>query len=254
MLSNPQYSALSADKRGEYAAADLVEECVAVCLGAFEQLNNSTFGVSEVEKTCRLPLDGAVSLYGRIDRVDSSGDMVRVIDYKTGAIDSSANMYYMGLRLQLPIYLAAASQGRRAVGAYYFPAAVTYEEAHDGVFRLSGYMDGSEDVVRSMDTTLADGDKSRYVNAALNGKNPDSALSREDFSDFLAYAGLVARRGAREMAAGNVRPSPAPGACKYCSLSGSCGFAVGADGDERPGQSVTCKGIAEIVRHERGDK
>lgn len=254
LLARPQYSALSADKRGEYAAASLIEECVSVCLGAFEQLNNSTFGVAEVEKTCRLPLDGPVSLYGRIDRVDSSGDMVRVIDYKTGSIDSSASQYYMGLKLQLPVYLAAAAHGRRAVGAYYFPAAVTYEEEHDGVFRLSGYMDGSEDVVRSMDTTLADKEKSRYVDAALNGKNPDSALSREDFADFLTYAGLVARLGAREMSAGNVRPSPASNACKYCSLSGSCGFAVGVDGEERPRQTISCKQIAEIVREERGDK
>lgn len=254
LLSDPKYSALSADKRGEYAASQLIDEAVEVCLGAFEQLKNSTFGVAEVEKNCRLPLDGGLSLYGRIDRVDTSGDMVRVIDYKTGAIDSSAPLYYMGLKLQLPVYLSASAQGRRAVGAYYFPAAVVYETSHDGVFRLSGYMDGSEDVVRSTDITLEDKQKSRYVDACLNGKNPDSALDRDDFTDFLLYSTLVARRGAAEMSAGNVDPSPAPGACQFCPLSGSCGFSVGVDGDERPRETINCRGIANIVKEERGDK
>ncbi len=254
LLADPRYSALSADKRGEYAASQLIDESVAVCLGAFEQLKNSSFTVSEVEKTCRLPLDGGLSLYGRIDRVDIGGDMVRVIDYKTGAIDSSPSLYYMGLKLQLPIYLSASSSGRRPVGAYYFPAAVAYESERDGVFRLNGYMDGSEDVVRSMDSTVQDKQRSRYVDACLNGKNPDSALSTEDFADFLAYSSLVARRGAAEMTAGNVAPSPAFDACRYCKLSGSCGFAPGADSLPREKASVKCSGIAAIVRKERGDE
>ena len=254
MLSEPKYSALSADKRGEYAASQLIDECVSVCAGAFEQLKNSSFSVGEVEKNCRLPLDGGLSLYGRIDRVDYSGDMVRVIDYKTGAIDSSAPLYYMGLKLQLPVYLSASSKGRRAVGAYYFPASFNYEGEHDGVFRLSGYMDGSEDVVRSTDTTLEEKCKSRYVDAYLGGKNPDSALEREDFADFLTYSTLVSRKGAAEMTAGNVQPSPALDACRYCALSGSCGFALGTDGEARAKVSINCKGIAEIVKRERGDK
>lgn len=254
LLATPAYSALSADKRGEYAAVRLIDECVSVCLGAFEQLKNSSFSVGEVEKICRVPLDGGLGLYGRIDRVDYSGDMVRVIDYKTGAIDSSAPLYYMGLKLQLPIYLSASASGRRAVGAYYFPASVVYEGKRDGVFRLSGYMDGSEDVVRSTENSLQDKQKSSYVEAYLNGSAVDSAMSREDFADFLLYSNLVARRGAAEMTAGNVDPSPAADACAYCKLSGSCGFAVGTDGDERQKFSVTCKGIAAIVRKERGEE
>lgn len=254
LMRTPAYSALSADKRGEYSASALISEATAVCLGAFEQLRCSTFSVSEVEKNCRLPLDGGLSLYGRIDRVDSSGDMVRVIDYKTGSYDSSAPLYYMGLKLQLPIYLSASARGRRPVGAYYFPASVVYESEREGVFRLDGYMDGSEDVIKSTDTTLEGEGKSRFVNAGLGVKNPDSALSEEDFGDFLLYSSLVARRGAAEMTAGNIAPSPVADACVYCPLSGSCGFAVGRDGEARPRPSVNCKGIAAIVRSERGDE
>ncbi len=253
LLSDPGYSALTAEKRGEYASSRFVGEAVEVCLGAFEQLKNSSFAVAEVEKSCRLPLDGGLSLYGRIDRVDRGGDMVRIIDYKTGAIDSSPSLYYMGLKLQLPIYLSAAAGGRRPVGAYYFPAGVIYRSERDGVFRLEGYMDGSEDVVRGTERDIAEGVRSRYVDACIGGKNPDSALDREDFADFLAYSSLVARRGAEEMASGNVRPSPALDACKYCSFSGSCGFVEGVDGVPRAKVSVSCKGIAQVVKKQRGD-
>ena len=254
LLADPRYSSLSANKRGEYAASRLIDESVAVCLGAFEQLKNSTFGVAEVEKVCRLPLDGGLSLYGRIDRVDSSGGMVRVIDYKTGAIDCSAPLYYMGLKLQLPIYLSASSKGKRAVGAYYFPASVTYESRRDGVFRLKGYMDGSEEVVRSTDTTLEGDVKSQYVDAYLKAKYPEGTLPGDEFADFLEYSTLVARQGAREMTQGNVDPSPAFDACAYCKLAGSCGFAVGIDGDPREKHSVKCQGIAHIVRREKGEE
>lgn len=254
LLSSPKYSALTSDKRGEYSAQALIEEAVEVCLGAFEQLKNSSFRVAEVEKTCRLALDGGTSLYGRIDRVDDCGDMVRVIDYKTGATDNSAASYYMGLKLQLPVYLLASADGRRAVGAYYFPAKVEYEEQHDGVFRLKGYMDGSEDVVKSSDSTVKEKQKSSYVDAYLNGRQVESALSREDFADFLLYSSLVARKGAEEMSGGNASPSPAEGACNRCPLAGSCGFAVGLDGEERKKAKVDCRAIAGIVRKQRGDE
>lgn len=254
LLSSPRYSALNADKRGQYSADALTEEAVEVCLGAFEQLKNSSFRVAEVEKNCRLALDGGATLFGRIDRVDDCGDMVRVIDYKTGSTDNSASSYYMGLKLQLPVYLLASSKGRRAVGAYYFPAKVEYEDAHDGVFRLKGYMDGSEDVVRSSDTVVEEKQKSSYVDAYLNGRQVESVLSREDFADFLLYSSLVARQGAAEMAQGYASPSPAEGACKHCQLSGSCGFAAGLDGEERKKAKVDCRTVAGIVRKQRGDE
>lgn len=254
LLKEPKYSALSADKRGEYAARALIEECADICAGAFEQLKNSRFAVAETERVCRLTLDGGLSLHGRIDRVDVSGDMVRIIDYKTGSADSAAPLYYMGLKLQLPIYLLAAAKGRRAVGAYYFPASVTYESERDGVFRLSGYMDCSDEVMLSTQKDIAERQKSIYVNAYYRGQSIDSALPEQEFGDFLKYSSLVARRGAAEMKEGNVAPSPAPEACAFCALAGSCGFAAGINGEYREKISVNCRGIAGIVRRERGDE
>ena len=254
MLLTPAYSSLSDSKSGEYTAAELIKEAEAVSLGMYEQLANSGFKVEKCESRCEINLNGGVKINGRIDRVDSCGDMVRIIDYKTGSVDASATNYYMGLKLQLPLYLSAAAQGRRAVAAYYFPASVEYKSKADGVFRLQGFMDGSDDVVSTSDGTVQPKQKSAYFDAYLSGKKIDSAMDADTFADFLKYSVLVARNGADEMLEGNVTPSPSADACKYCKAGGSCGFAAGVDGEGRSHRTVKCSEIANIVKKARGDE
>lgn len=251
LLLTPAYSPLNSSKSGEYTAAELKKEAGTVCAGAYEQLANSSFAVEQCEARCELMLDGGVKINGRIDRIDSCGDMVRIIDYKTGSVDGSATPYYMGLKLQLPLYLTAAAAGRRAVAAYYFPASVEYKSKADGVFRLQGFMDGSDEVVSVSDTTLQPKQKSAYFDAYLSGKKLDGAMEPDEFADFLQYSAIVARRGAGEMLAGNIAPSPVEGACSFCKMGGSCGFAAGVDGTERTSRTVKCSDIAAIVKKQR---
>lgn len=254
LLSSPAYSALKDSESGEYVAAELVKEAGKVSAGAYEQLKNSRFEVEKCESKCEINLGGGLKIGGRIDRVDSFADMVRIIDYKTGTIDVSAPLYYMGLKLQLPLYLSAASVGRRAVGAYYFPASLEFKPKEDGVFRLRGFMDGSREVVSASDTTMEPQKKSAYFDAYLDRKNPDGAMDGGEFSDFLKYSVLVANCGSREMLGGNIQPSPVADACAYCKMGGSCGFSLGVDGAERKLKSVKCSDVAQIVRKERGDE
>ena len=253
-LEKPPYSSLTQTKSGQYTADVLIGEAVEVSSGMYEQLENSRFRVLATESKCEIELTDGIKLFGRIDRVDESGDMVRIIDYKTGTVDASASLYYTGLKLQLPLYLSAVSKGKRAAGAYYFPAAVEYTDKQDGVFRLQGFMDGSEEVVCASDKKVAEGEKSRYVNAYLNGRTVESSMPSEQFADFIAYSRLVAGGGAKEMLAGNISPSPAEGTCTYCPAGGSCGFAAGKNGEERKAPSVKCSTIAAIVRGGEGGK
>lgn len=253
LMDVPPYSSMKNSLSGEYTAAGLIKEAGKISCGMYEQLVNSKFKIAGAEIKCEIPLCDGVKLYGRIDRVDGYEDMVRIIDYKTGTVDSSATKYYMGLKLQLPLYLTAASKDKRGVGAYYFPAAEEYREKEDGVFRLQGFMDGSDEVVSVSDTTLKPKEKSAYFDAYLGGGRLDKAMPADVFADFITYSRLVARQGAEEMLEGNVQPSPAADACKYCKAGGSCGFALGADGEERSEKSVKCKDIADVVRKRRGD-
>lgn len=253
-LSNPPYSSLGDIKRGQYTAAELKKEAVKVAEGMFLQLKNSRFTVAYAEKKCEVALSPGIAIYGRIDRVDEFDGMVRIIDYKTGSIDCSPEKYYTGAKLQLPLYLLSVAEGKRAVGAYYFPAAVEYREKPDGTFRLQGFMDGSEDVVAAMDINLKPKQKSEYFDAYLNGKNSDKVMGEEVFENFLKYAKLIAHSGAEEMLSGNITPSPAESACEYCKMGGSCGFALGRNGAERSAPQIKCADIAEIAEKGGEDK
>ncbi|MDE6667521.1 MAG: PD-(D/E)XK nuclease family protein [Clostridia bacterium] len=251
-LSKPPYSSLVDSKSGKYVADELLSEAVKISDGMYRQIKNSSFRFAQAECGCEVQLSN-VKIYGRIDRVDESGDMVRIIDYKTGNIDATASKYYTGAKLQLPLYLLAVSKGKRAAGAYYFPASLEYKDKQDGVFRLQGFMDGSEEVVIASDSTVQPKMKSDYVNASLGGSRSESAMSRADFADFLEYSKLVADVGATEMLSGNIAPSPAEGTCRYCKAGGSCGVNLGKDGEERKTKSVKCSQIVGLVRKIKGD-
>ena len=65
---------------------------------AYRQIKNSDF---QVEKT-EAPVSGEF-FHGKVDRVDGTDKYVRVIDYKTGAIDDSPTSYYTGQKIQLEL-------------------------------------------------------------------------------------------------------------------------------------------------------
>lgn len=246
-LNQFPYNSLMQDGRGAYTAASLVEECTQISKGMYTQLEKSSFEISSAERVCSVPLEGGISVGGRIDRVDSCGDMVRVIDYKTGYHDGKAESYYMGLKLQLPLYLRAAAEGKRAAGAYYFPAKVEYSSKEEGAFCLKGFMDGSADVVKNSDNTVAEKERSAYVDAYLNGRKIEGAMEREEFASFLEYSGYIASDGAKQMIGGYVTPSPVAEACKRCAFSGCCSYDCSTSG-EREIKKVNCARVAQIVR------
>ncbi len=250
-LPRPPYSALSDTDGGKYVCNELVDEAVKISSGMYQQLKNSSFVFSEAERAGEINLSDGIKVYGRIDRVDESGDMVRVIDYKTGSIDAAASSYYSGKKLQLPLYLLAVSEGKRAVGAYYFPASVLYSDKSDGVFRLQGFMDCSDEVVGASDKNVQPKTKSSYVNANYQGKQLENTLMRDDFIDFLEYSRLISNSAVKEMTSGNITPSPIDGACEYCKMGGSCGVTLGKDVEERKTASVKCAEIAKIVQKQR---
>ncbi|MCD7729583.1 MAG: PD-(D/E)XK nuclease family protein, partial [Clostridia bacterium] len=252
LLTRPEYSALGENESGRYTAERLVYEAQEVAAGACEQLLAGSFRVRDAEKWYNLPLDGGVKVGGRVDRVDSCGELVRVIDYKTGTVDADENLYYAGVKLQLPLYLKAAAGNMRAAGAYYFPANLEYGDSEGGVFTLKGFMDGSDDVVRCSDSTVEEKKRSRYVDAYLNGRPLKSAMDRDTFTDFLNYSTLVARKGAKEIFSGNIAPSPYNGTCVYCRFGGMCGYSP-EDGNGREVSGMSGKKIADAVRRERGD-
>ena len=253
-LQRPEFSSLAQGAGGKTECQRLTAEAVSVCAGAYRQLAASNFKVRDVEKWYGIPLADGVRVSGKVDRVDECGDLVRVIDYKTGSVDADPDKYYAGVKLQLPLYLLAAAGKKRPAGAYYFPANIDFKDKEGGDFTLTGFMDAGEEVVKNSDITLQPKERSKYFDAYLNGRMLSGNLEEADFRDFIAYSALIARRGAEEMFGGNITPSPYSGACEYCKMGGMCGFAAGTDGEAREVSGVKCADIARAVRKQRGDE
>ncbi len=259
LLQKPPYCYLADTRRGGYSAEALAGEAVIVGLHAAEQLKNSDFAVLGAEQTFGYPgspfppvvLDSGarpVRLAGKIDRVDRSGDWLRVVDYKTGSFDVSAKSYYTGRKLQLELYLYAVSRAGRPAGAYYFPAraAFTGEDA-DSPFRMQGFTVGEDAVVAMSERGIAEGQKSRYIDAYYK-KRGKKLPDAEAFADFMEYSVLVSRNFVRETRAGCIAPSPYEGACDRCPYGGVCGF----DGTPRAAGRTDAADIIDIVRRRKG--
>lgn len=245
-LLSARFAALLDTDAGAYTAERLVGEGADVAAAAFRQLFLSAFRVKDTESAISLP---ELSLSGKTDRVDAAEDLIRVIDYKTGEIDDSPTAYYTGRRIQLELYLKAASEGGRAAGAFYFPASSAFTREGAAKFGMSGFFCDDDEVTSRMDPEQQEGQKSLLYNGG-KGVRSSAGLPREEFEDFLSYSVLVSRKAEREMKEGNVAPSPFEGACRYCKLRSLCGFS----GEPRKESGIDCKEIAAIVRRERGDE
>lgn len=254
LINKLPYSTLLDTASGAYSAEQLVDGAVKVCKGLFKHVNVSRFNVSEVETVKYLPLTDDINVKCKIDRVDSCGDMVRVIDYKTGDKSFYPASYYMGTQLQPALYLLSASQGMRPVGAYYFGASTDYSTDGKKEFAMNGIMDGSPDVVESSDFTVALGEKSALIGEKYVADPTRAKLDSRKFKDLIDYSVMVSKQGVAELVGGNVTPSPTGKTCDYCAFGGSCNFRVGIDGEARESKSASLDKIIEIVNEERGDE
>ncbi len=243
LLSSPRYAFLTDTGAGAYTGERLVKECGAVTAACYRQLRFSSFRVLSTEEEISLP---AIGLKGRTDRIDVSDGYVRIIDYKTGDIDDRAGAYYTGRKLQLELYLLAASEGKTPAGAFYFPAQETFTAEGEEPFRMKGFFVKDDEVLSRMDALRTEG-KSTFFEG---GGRSEKGLPQEDFNDFLNYALLVSGKAIGEMTEGNLAPSPYDGACDYCKFKGMCGFS----GETRKESSVSCAQIAAVVKAERGEE
>ncbi|MBO4385280.1 MAG: PD-(D/E)XK nuclease family protein [Clostridia bacterium] len=110
---------------------DVVETVKYTCLAVTRQIQSGSFRPDGCEVSfgrkdsvyppLRIEAGGAAFfISGVIDRVDRSGDMSRIIDYKSYAKDFEYSALKNGLQLQLPLY-AAAIDSAETVGMYYMP-------------------------------------------------------------------------------------------------------------------------------------
>lgn len=197
----------------------LAREATGMCSAIRTQLKAGSFRPLAMEKEFGFAgsdLEGVtldvcgkkVVLRGKIDRIDVSGDLVRVIDYKTGSVKFSLTDLHSGIKLQLPVYLAVMLKaGYRPAGAFYFSTLSDFGMTDPHM--LTGICSNDDEVLAAMDPHIAEGE-SGVVRVKRRGRKSYvcSGETGEDVRMLADYALRVSAIAAREISEGYIAPSP----------------------------------------------
>jgi ATP-dependent helicase/nuclease subunit B len=206
----------------------------------------------------RLSPDEAMNLRGRIDRVDVAKDdervYVKVMDYKSGTHSFELAAVYVGLQLQLIVYMNAALEvwAKKNPGKEIVPAALLYyhiddptvesaapltdEELEHAILqklRTSGVVSSDEEAIKRLDSTLSDKSDVIPVERKKDGTftAASSLMSREELRIVSSYVSAKVASLGREILDGRITKDPIDastvfpaGSCQYCPYQSSCGF------------------------------
>lgn len=233
----------------------LESEAVRLCENLYAELSISSFkpfatekwfGKNGEYKGISLNREEDIELVGKIDRIDQTDKYYRLIDYKTGKIESSAEDIYYGRKLQLALYLSALDDFKKEpAGVLYFPIR---NEFADGkakaleTYKMKGFILNEPDAIFGMDNTLCyESPKSRFIFPVLNaGKDAvkagligfrknDNLLTSEQMKSMASYAVAISTKAVKEMIEGYAEPSPYRHsntfACAHCEFKNVCGIA-----------------------------
>ena len=204
--------------------------------------------------------DEKLHLMGRIDRVDvcEQGDKVyvKVIDYKSGNKNFDLAAVYMGLDLQLVVYLNAALEyiskkydDRDTVipaGIFYYHIddpminadgsdPMTDEEINEkilGELKMSGLVNSDEEVYRLMDKDFDTRSSVIPVSVRKDGEfgQGSSVASTEEFKALSDYVNQKISEMGTEILNGDIKIEPHKRSekddpqCRYCDYAGICGY------------------------------
>ena len=207
-----------------------------------------SFGREDGKRALTLP--GGCVLEGRIDRIDEwrdgATDYLRVIDFKRGGKSLKLSEAYYGLRLQLPVYLAAAQRRRDALsaGVYYFTldeGIVDLQSADPGAveaerrkrFRMEGLMPSDPELLKALSPAPAEVLKLRTTASGA----PYKGIVTAEESDYRALTECALRRAEEHLSrirSGECAAAPArmeqSNPCTWCDWHKICLFDDRLDG------------------------
>ena len=207
-----------------------------------------------------------VLIKGKIDRMDvlemaehedGLERAVRIVDYKTGGDSVDVEHFRSGYKLQLMLYLKAATQKQevKPAGVFLFkireidadadmkniyPGREAMEERMEDAYKLEGIVLDDMDLIDAMDTEIGGASKVlpiKYVkkNGTYSGSSGGYLFSREEFEELSAQVDLQVERICREICDGkiDIRPKKEKKkdmegnyktSCKYCAYKSICMF------------------------------
>ena len=179
-------------------------------------------------------------LRGRIDRIDRAGNMLRVIDYKTGNKAFNLLSILNGKDLQLIVYLIAIDddpQNYEPIGAFYISLSDEIESLKDSItdekkiesmldkkFALDGLLiDKDGRALRLMDRD-SNGKTSSIVRRRTNYK-----IDEKDFKNLSKFVKTFVKDIIKDIKDGKIdlaplRENKSYSACTFCDYKGICKF------------------------------
>jgi ATP-dependent helicase/nuclease subunit B len=209
-----------------------------------EDMELSDFCPHEFEKIFSFTL-GDVVINGKIDRVDVSGNLIRVIDYKTGTKQFNYAEIEYGLNMQALIYLIAVADeynGFKPSGAFYrlvnggkmSSKSKAYGAAEDSGNLKDLYKNRMEtqnttglQFGEAKDITAINEKFKSKIGGRKNFINLEN-LSEEQFTEIAGNAAKQLREKLDDLYNGDVRAVPIyskVSPCKHCDYKQLCGNA-----------------------------
>ncbi len=215
------------------------------------QLKKTAFRPRRLEMEFKGSLKKGISILGRIDRVDTYEDKdtiyVRVVDYKSGSNELKLENVYMGVSLQLPIYLEQAVKefrkeygdvkNIRPAGLYYYQVQDPYTELDKPVFiteeekhlksalkmRLTGLSVNDDYIIEKLAGDFeAESDVVNISNSTRSKMK--NRIEADNLETVMEYADAKMVEIGENILKGNIEARPYSGACDYCIFKESCGY------------------------------
>ncbi|MHB8961570.1 MAG: PD-(D/E)XK nuclease family protein [Saccharofermentanales bacterium] len=161
--------------------------------------------------------DFPVLFRGKVDRIDSDGHHFRIVDYKSGVKKVDFDLWYAGLSLQLPAYIAAYRQSNP-----------------DKVPADAGYLQFIRPIIDLRNRDLTNAEQTVEAEIAKKTRISGTGLSPDDMVLASEYTVSRMRSLSSSLLRGRYGVNPkkiAKGAlpCEYCEYPGICGFEKSTD-------------------------
>ena len=268
-----KYSRYLNKKKYEYLFSMMKTELRSACKRLYDDYKNSDFRLMGTEvkfndysgsgfgaikiNTAR----GEKRVNGAIDRIDSFGDYIRIIDYKTGAADNkiSYEKFFTGQNIQLYLYMnAIESAHKKLAGVHYLSVTDKYGSNGENGFNYYGKTLADNQVVGHLDKNFERTGKSEAYGVSVKKSGEfntrSKVLDKDSLADFVKYAKLVTESGANEIYDGFFKPSPyTEDACEYCKLKGMCGYDCSVGSRTRRVDQVDEALITKAVKGEQDE-
>lgn len=197
---------------------------------------------------------------GKVDRVDSWGGYLRIVDYKTGSKKFRLSDVLVGQNMQMLLYLYTMLKSEQY--GDFAPAGILYMTAQrskneDNSLTMNGLLCENEELVRQMEKENAGQfvPKLKYTpKGELDKKTSARTYIKEaDFNLVFKKIDKVMEGIAQKLSAGDIAVSPmdcaGENACAYCNFKAVCGI---EDAPHENNASLSADKVVEALRKELG--